>query len=217
MCRSILIVLYALMFISCSQAGKESNSSANQMNNESIEDEQVEGSIFSYDQMTIESYQKFSLDESGNCAHLIKYSQYDNVNLGVQFSSCRLALSALTDTLEFEYVVEFPNSTIEIVDINFDGYLDLLVAAWEFCGSGGCEHEMFLFDPYTMTFVKDEQISGLNITIDSYSSRVVVGHSSGACNGFSTTYRWEEEKELVAVKKNDRRNCEDTVTILDKN
>ncbi len=92
---------------------------------------------------------------------------------------------------------------LQLVDANFDGWLDLQVPAWSGGAGPNDTRNFFLFDPASRRFVFDEALSALTqVSIDGASSTVTSASRGGCCSHSVETYRYiGNELELVGSEE----------------
>lgn len=95
------------------------------------------------------------------------------------------------------------NDLLQLVDANFDGWLDLQVPAWSGGAGPNDTSNFFLFDPASQHFVLDESLSGLTqVSIDSASATVTSASRGGCCSHSVETYRYVgSELQLVGSEE----------------
>jgi hypothetical protein len=90
----------------------------------------------------------------------------------------------------------------QFVDWDFDGIKDLTIL--DNCGSGGCNYQIWNFDPITDKFVYNKQLSNrLGIELDSEKEQLIFHYREGFNHEF-WIFKKYENKKLITTKTIDR-------------
>ncbi|HZY81716.1 MAG TPA: hypothetical protein VFE50_19470 [Cyclobacteriaceae bacterium] len=124
-------------------------------------------------------------------------------------------------------VVAFPNKTqtiegfesdvfadlgeaISLEDINFDGYLDLMVI--EFTGARNTPYLYWTYDPKKIEFIKHEELTASNPVIDVQKQRVVSDWVDGAATYGHSEFVYQDGKYYLAEESETDLSTDKTVT-----
>jgi hypothetical protein len=87
-------------------------------------------------------------------------------------------------------------------DMNFDGYLDLLLSLGQ-PGSGGDYYEIFIYDPKSGTFKRDPQFDEILTPVVDTVAKTITSNFAGGVHSFNRdTYHYENGK-LVCIRRED--------------
>lgn len=135
--------------------------------------------------------------------HLVIEKEEDYGTVLKQVQICRTSTNKVIQVIDIDSWLVY-SSTFNLVDINFDGYKDMLIL---YSGGRAALYEGFLFN-FSIEKFSEDSISLANPTINAETEEIIELSCGGcACGNYTKTFHKVYDGSLITVKKESQDVC----------